>query len=241
MNLNEVNCGVDAYRVDRSASSGAATDVIIYVLCFDTTTYEKSLQIYATYSWAKPIIIKYQDYTFENAFWKQMLEISDEWEKCDMVGTISHKAHTKINIGLVDNIITNKLYLPNNYYYWFYQSTDTLFNDTTIAVNTPDNEKCKILINYMSENLNNTTDCTISFCNYWMTTPMLMKHFINWHINVCLPLLLNHPLCFDKYTYTPSTALSEERLIQLWGKPYYPMIPFVFERINSIFFYNLDK
>lgn len=74
------------------------TNVIIYVLCFNMTTYEKSKQIYAPYSWARPILMKYQDYTFENAFWKQLLEIRDESKTCDMVGTISHKAYRKLKI-----------------------------------------------------------------------------------------------------------------------------------------------
>ena len=69
-----------------------------------------------------------------------------------------------------------------------------------------------------------------------MTTPELMKRFIDWHINVCLPLLLKHSFSFNKYNY--GGTLTSNDLINIWGKPYYPNIPFILERINLSFFYN---
>jgi len=211
------------------------TKVIIYVLCFNTTTYKKSKQIYAPYLWARPILMKYQDYTFENAFWKQLLEISNEWENCDMVGTISHNTYLKMNISRINYIIINKLYDSFNYYAFKKYQNITLFYD---IINTVDHNT-KSLLTYMHKNLNNTTDYHISFSNYWITTPNLMKQFINWYTNVCLPLLLTHPACLYEYNY--DGHLTHDQLIQLWGKPYYPIAPFILERINTLFFYNLDK
>jgi hypothetical protein len=206
------------------------TNIIIYILCYNASTYDFSKQYYSKYKWARPILMKYQDYTFENAFWKQLLEISDEWENCDMVGTISYKAYKKINLENMNNIIMNKLYLSKQFFA-FNQSTNTLFNDKSDY-----SYKTKILIKYMSDSLNNHINYKLSYCNYFMTTPELMKQFINWHIHICLPILLKNPLSYHKFIYNGN--LTEIDLIKIWGKPYYPHIPFILERINLLFFKN---
>jgi hypothetical protein len=84
-------------------------NVIIYVLCYNEKTLEIAKDIYKDYYWARPCIIENQDITLENAFWKQLLAMSDEWELCEMVGTISWKAYKKINIQKkVDEIIKSR-------------------------------------------------------------------------------------------------------------------------------------
>ena len=212
--------------INKSAS------VIIYVLCYDDATYKSCMQRYARYSlWAKPVLMKYQNVTFENAFWQQLLEIEHEWESCAMVGTISHKAHMKMNIDVLDKMIHAQRYLLYDYF-TFIENGATLFHD-----HTDHQIITKLLVRDMASKLNHTTDSKLCFCNYWMTTPSLMKSFIQWHLNICLPALLEHPKCFDKYIYTGG-SLSNCQLMKLWGRPYYPATPFVLERINSIFFSN---
>ena len=212
------------------SSTPQNTNIIIYVLAYNTNSYNLAKQHYSKYKWAKPILMKYQDYTFENAFWKQLLEISDEWEKCDMVGTISYKAYKKIDLKKMNNIIMNKLYYPKKFVS-FMKSKNTLFNDISHS-----ETDFKTLINYMSRSLNNSFDYNISYCNYWMTTPSLMKQFIEWHINKCLPILLKHPYSFNNSKYNGN--LDDSTLLKLCGRPYYPNIPFILERINLLFFIN---
>ena len=72
-------------------------NIKIYILCHDQTALESSNFKYSNYYWANPILMKYQDASFENAFWKQLLEIKDEWINCEMVGTLSSKFDIKIN------------------------------------------------------------------------------------------------------------------------------------------------
>lgn len=52
--------------------------IIIYVLCDNDEKYSSAQNIYSKYSWAKPILLKYNDYSFENSFWKQLSEIQGE-------------------------------------------------------------------------------------------------------------------------------------------------------------------
>jgi len=207
----------------------STTNVIIYVLCYNLEKYNFSKKYYSKYKWARPILMKYQDYTFENAFWKQLLEISNEWETADMVGTLSHKAYEKINLEEVNHIIINKMYSSKKFVS-FMKSENTLFNENHHTF------RFKQFIKYISYSLNNKINYKLSYCNYWITTPELMKDFINWHTNTCLPILLKHPYCFHKYNY--GGALTKHELLRIWGRPYYPNIPFILERINLLFFVN---
>ena len=72
--------------------------IIIYVLCDNDEKYSSAQNIYSKYSWAKPILLIYNDYYFVNSFWKQLSEIQGEWETTDMVGTISYSSFKKISL-----------------------------------------------------------------------------------------------------------------------------------------------
>ena len=61
------------------------SNVIIYVLCHNTDRLNSDK--YNKYSWAKPILLTTQDYSYEKGFWKQLNTNRHEWKKCDMVGT----------------------------------------------------------------------------------------------------------------------------------------------------------
>jgi glycosyltransferase involved in cell wall biosynthesis len=205
---------------------------IIYILCYNSEKLIQAEELYSKYSWAKPIIMKYQDYSFENAFWKQLYEIRSEWENCEMVGTLAYSAYKKINLEKVDSIISNKLYFPQNYYN-FFDSNMTIPNLNTIS-HPHFNKIWETSIKNL--NLVNTTE---NCCNYWMCKPELMKYFIYWYINICLPELLKNPLIFENSLYSGNdfnNCIQESNLINLWGKPFYPHLPFICERLNKSFF-----
>jgi len=199
-------------------------NIIIYVLCYNQETYENAMIRYEKYIWAKPILMKYQDYQFENAFWKQLLEISNEWSACDMVGTISHSAFKKIKLDIVNDYIINKRYYPNTYVHLF---------DTFNYINTVSHEHLEEIWIYMLNKLN-LLKTTESCCNYFMCKPVLMREFIYWYLTKCFPEVKSHPLIFENSNYR--NVLSRNDLIKLWGNDFYPYYPFVCERLNKSFF-----
>jgi len=209
-------------------------NVIIYILCYSEETYRIANSIYSKYLWTKPIMIKYQDYTFENAFWKQLLEIKEEWINYEMVGTLSWKAYQKIDLNNVNKIIMNKEYNGKDYIHFYNVNTLVLESDTWhIHINF------KEIWLYILDKLS-IPDFTVSYCNYWMCTPCKMYKFINWFLNICLPLLLEHPLILSESSH--NSELNKEALIKLWNKPYYPHLPFILERLNKAYFiYDLEK
>ena len=155
-------------------------------MCYNDLLFHKASEIYKNYIWAKPILMKYQDFTFENAFWKQLNEIKNEWINCDMVGTLGFKSFNKINLNTVNKIIENKLYMPNSYYH-FMDTNYEIENNNTSKHPLFQNIWCDII---SSLKLVNTTE---NCCNYWMCKPLLMKNFIKWYTSKLLPELLNHP------------------------------------------------
>lgn len=206
--------------------------VVIYVLCSNDEKLTLAQSIYTKYLWAKPILLKYQDYTLENSFWKQLDEIQHEWDNYDMVGTIACSAFKKIDLHQLDEIINNKLYFPNKYYH---------FMDSNVQIPNCNTNKHPQFMTIWDDilrklNLKTTTE---NNCNYWMCSPVLMKHFIMWYTTICLPALIEHPLSFDDACYKSAdynNIITEQNLIKLWGKPYYPNIMFILERLNKCFF-----
>jgi glycosyltransferase involved in cell wall biosynthesis len=205
-------------------------NVTIYILCFNDEKLNIATRVYSKYSWAKLILLKYQDYTLENSFWRQMNEIEHEWENCDMVGTLSYSAFKKINLDEVNEIIENQLYYPNKYYH---------FMDSNVPIpnsNTNKHPNFLTIWNDILEKLSLKTT-TENCCNYWMCAPELMKHFITWYNTICFPELTKHPLIFTDSNYTSdNNIIMQDRLIKLWGKPYYPHYVFIVERLNKCFF-----
>jgi glycosyltransferase involved in cell wall biosynthesis len=72
-----------------------------------------------------------------------------------------------------------------------------------------------------------------------MCKPEVMVNFINWYNNTCKPIAFNNPYMFEDAKY--DGKLSSDKLIKMWGQPYYPHYPFVIERLNHIFFTNNYK
>lgn len=205
-------------------------NIIIYILCLDDEKLNLAKDIYSKYSWAKPVVLKHQNFSFENTFWNQLNEITDEWINCDMVGSISYSAFKKINLEHVDDVIKNEFYYPNKYYH---------FMDSNVQIpngNTNKHPNFMIIWNDMLEKLKLKTT-TENCCNFWMCAPSLMKHFISWYRTSCYRELISHPLIFSNASYTSdNNVMLEENLIKIWGKPYYPHFPFIAERLNKCFF-----
>ncbi len=208
-------------------------NVIIYVICHNIENLNNSYEIYKKYTWAKPILLNNNDYQFENSFWTQLYEYYEEWKDYNMVGTLSFSSFKKINLDTVDNIIVQKLYFPNSYYHFF------TFNITIPSIFTDKHP----FFNSIWENVLNKLhlySTNEAFCNYWMCKPLLMLNFINWYNNICKPLLTSEPYIFNDAQYYQGN-LSSDKLIDLWGKPYYPHYPFIVERLNHIYFTNKYK
>jgi hypothetical protein len=197
--------------------------VRMYILCHNEERFAEAKTVYAPYYWAVPICMKYQDCTFENAFWKQLLEIKEEWVGCNMVGTLSSAAHRKIDPQTVHNVIHNTKLWTSGYYN---------FNDSDELIGNA-HPNLSAIVTHVAAKLGFSLPTT-STCNYWMCRPDLMEKFIDWFEKSLKPAVLDHPLTMSDARY--GGTLTKPELIKLCGTPYYPHVPFVIERLNKAFF-----
>jgi chromosome segregation ATPase len=202
--------------------------VRIYILCHNTERFDKATSIYKKYPWAHPILMKYQDCTFENAVWKQLYEIRDEWYNYKMIGTMSFSGYTKVNLDDVDKIVRDPATWAAGFYHF-------LRTETPIS-----NKNHPHLVQIMTDVCR---DLEISippenYCNYWITSSEKMIKFLIWYEERAYPTVMGHPLIMTDSTYPGS--LSKDALTKLCGVPYYPHATFVFERLFLSFFMSLN-
>lgn len=201
-------------------------NVIIYILCYNENKLKNANDVFKKYYWARPILMKYQDITCENAFWKQLLEISSEWTNCEMVGTLSWKANKKISLRTVDAIIKSKDLWSSGYYHFYVSNINVVEDNCHPHLQTIIKDTNKIL------KLDISGKCCYS--NYWMCKPTLMFDFIKWVTNTLIPTVLSHDLCMEDSKY--KNGLTPEESIEKWGLPYYPHLCFVLERLIPCYF-----
>ena len=232
LNLNMVDKASQARKRALDEALAARTHieqnpVRIYILCHTAERFEKATSIYSRYPWARPILMKYQDCTFENAVWKQLYEIRDEWYNYKMVGTMSFSAYNKLDMLNVDRIVKD----PNTWAAGFYHFMRT---ETPIS-----NKHHPHLVEIMTESCR-ALELPVppeNFCNYWITSSEKMIQFLIWFEERAYPIVMGHPLIMSDSTYPGS--LSKDKLMALCGVPYYPHTPFVFERLFLSFFMSL--
>lgn len=195
-------------------------NVRIYILCHTADRLQQARAIYRDY-WAVPILMKYQDVTFENAFWKQLLEIKDEWISCDMVGVLGFKAYKKINIVTIHNAIVSGK--RGYHHFWANNLPLDNFHPHILPIMA---DVCRDL---------GIAVPTRSFCNYFMCSPTRMLDFIEWFETKAKPVVMSHRLIMTNAVYKAGRMTPQE-LMTLCNVPYYPHVPFVFERLNIGFF-----
>jgi len=199
-------------------------NIRIYVLCHTQERFTQAQTIYKAYTWAIPILMKYQNVTFENAFWKQLLEIKEEWQMCDMVGTLSYSAYKKINIAKMDRILHDRTQWSCGYYNFY---------DTNIPLSNEWHPNMLEIVDDVCASISMKKP-SLAYCNYWMCTPSKMMQFIPWVLYTLIPAVMAHPLSMKDSTYP--FRRNDTDLMNVCGVPYYPYVPFVIERLNKGFF-----
>lgn len=203
--------------------------VIVYILSPSETVMLQNRHHWMRFPWARQIVMKYQDLTFENAFWEQLKEIHEEWKDCDMVGVMSSTAHLKIDLRNVDAQI-RQINVHAGYHHF-------LDSKVPIERQRHNHPHFMRIYNDVSRKLG-LKSTTCAYCNYFMCKPEHMLRFIDWFRDSLRPAVMAHPLSMTNARYTSNrrSRLNVQQLLRLCGTPYYPHVPFVLERMNKCFF-----
>lgn len=212
----------------------------IYVLCYDERTQMLATQEYGDKQWAKVLYIKTTP-LLENVMYDEwFLENHDDWKDFDYIGTISWKASQKITLPNMQEL--SKLLDQVQYDIIVFNA----FNFNLLEQATFHHPKFKSIWVQSLQLLGFSTDDSLNsniqafFCNYWITKPHLMLKYINFfkkikHIMDTAPEIQND--LWDNPMYGGNT-LSEEKMVELYNKPYIPYHVFIYERMPCFFFWH---
>jgi hypothetical protein len=206
--------------------------VVLYILVPNADNLEKVKRQYP-YEWAKPIYFPQRQRNLllmENAAWDFLKDKIDM--TADFVGTLSSRARTKMSMKKLDKLLHDSSLL--HYDYINLQALPWIARDEADL-------RHKNFKQVWDELCERVGDCNINlrscYCNYWMCKPSLFLGFSNWSSRV-FSILETMPLAIQQVNYETFHLLSAKQLVELWGKPYYPLHIFILERFNLQYFRN---
>ncbi len=206
-------------------------DILIYIVYHDDDSYDKIKQ-YENNPSLKLIKIKQTKY-FESVIFDHLEENKQEWENKKYVGVLTYSFERKKNKNILDiiNKIKEREYNLNNLFH--FENLDIYKNYRHVNMQ----DILTVTLQKMNINFDFTNKNIIFYCNYFVTTPELMKEYIIF-LKKIKEIYETEPLntiLFDNAQYIEG-ALKPEKLIIMTGKPYYTYHCFVVERLAPIFF-----
>ena len=234
-------------------------DRIIYVLCYDDQSEKIARTDFEKYWWARIYRIpeEAQNHLFEGVMYTtELIKVYDEWKDKAYVGTISYKLverskylsntfeeilyHIETTPPIRDNIVS----LAGKFLGLEFNSVnycEEVFLDTCNSIGLPIRRGISS-IPFSLFNKNRVKfkydihKCGCIFFNHWMTSPYWMLKYIHFFNNMWLPTIEYHHHIWNNSGYQGS--MTKEKLLKLTKKvDYYPLHPFINERVVSLFFY----
>ena len=214
--------------------------LLVYVLCYDDASEKQATAAFQPYEWTRIVRLqesKFSKYMEGVAFLEVLPRLYEEWATVDYVGTLSWRAPSKIDVSKIPKVcefcIKNGeqavVFLPSQQYFEeqarrnhprFFEVWNPLMHALGISPRTIPH------------------DMPTFFCNYWCATPKVMLNFIKFFasaVHVLENVMGNaRDALWSDSTY--GTHLSVDRLMEVYGKPYMPLHPFVGERLACVFF-----
>lgn len=216
-------------------------NIVIYVLCYDEQSRSVAETSYGKYPWARVKMIPSSPY-LENVLFFQLLDqCRNEWEGSDYVGCVSYRAFTKMrrrtDVAAIVQAHAGADVVTFNHVGKFVPGQLLKQAQTSHRHFTPVWTQLLHALGYEQKDyLSN--DIRPFFCNYWAATPKWMDKYIAFSKQVKTVLDTFQPiqaLLWSDSGYKGN--IPKERLLEIFGKSYYPLHPFVFERLPCFFFW----
>jgi hypothetical protein len=200
--------------------------VIIYVLCHDDDTERQAREQWEHFSWARVYRMKRKTELFDAEMYRSdLMEMADQWEDADYVGTVSHRAFRKFPE-------------QREYLLWTINNLEGKFVGLIKPFTRPayHDDFMKTTFEHMLSRVGLKPSSKWYFCNYWCCPPSVMKGYIHWFNEKWLPVLASTDGLWDNAKHNTPYKPSEASLILHTGRPYYTYHCFLCERVVSPFF-----
>jgi hypothetical protein len=205
---------------------------LIYILCPTRDIFLQTQEKYKEFEWARPLLMPPLDKDipiFENAAYTIIKSLEPEWIGKEYVGTLAYKFEEKISRDDVLLKIGEKKY---DYVHFFVRENRSARNSGISCHGDGFEVAWDLLKNNFFSRSREVVECA---SNYWMCRPRLMLEYIKWHEQV-LRFAKSNEIFYKEAFY--NGKLTRDELFNIWGKPYYPFLPFVLERFSVLFFVN---
>lgn len=226
---------------------------LIYALCPTQDDLKVAETYWSTVSkYVKPILLPQTPYLESFAYKGLLMERYSEWKDVSFIGCIAHNAYQKQPLlRHMDNIISSAIEKQHDFIGLMYRgdplietaekwhpgftSCWKLFWDISLGVSDP--------------NVMDDSKSVSFYCNYFACTPSLMYDYCCMMSRVST--LIDDPSSvLRKYMYQNSSyqdrgsdiaKIPPQHRLTLWGVEYYPMLPFVLERVPCLYFPYIKK
>ena len=220
------------------------SNTIVFVLSHSNETAHKSLEPFDNFSWAQPYILP-RTYYFETHFYSHIMRdlMQSINMNADWIGSVSWKADTKANITVMAMMISDTT-LTRHYdllAFWNPVPTKTLWEQA--AIHSPlflDLLKYTLLSMGESQHHINMMRMKQPFFktfygSYFVTRPQHMRKYIHWISRVVQFLETDRKA--QNMLWRNSGYEGDLKVARLvYDLPFYPMHPFLGERLVQYFF-----
>lgn len=209
----------------------------VYVLCPGKDEYDAACLEY-TKPWEKPIILPQTHWMEGIMYVSELMKRYDEWKDMDYVGCIAHCAHMKQpKIHDIETVMKEGKEKGSDVVAFMgRRAVDIVMNGEIYHPGFRDgwNAAWETLGFHPDEM---SKPCFAFFCNYWCATPEFMTFYCSTmsylhHKIERTPTLKS--ILWRNARYSDA-KLPPEKLQSLFGVPYYPLLPFIVERMICAF------
>lgn len=222
-------------------------EVLIYVLCYDSESEKLAKERFGGISWMKILFIPTTFYLESILYGEILSDLENEWISADYVGTVSYSCIDKgVSVYTIKKAFTEaakQQYLPDVVAFYGETKSDmlnitNLLHPNFITIWNKLLDKLE-LVGY--KKVIDQKQIKGFFCNYWAAKPEWMQRYISFFRKARILMDYNQPIRNEiwKNSNYP-LKLTEYELMRIYGKPYYPYIPFICERLPCYYFENED-
>jgi hypothetical protein len=217
------------------------SDILFYYICHDDKSYE-IIKKYENYEYVKIIMVRSTKY-FESMIFKYMYENINEWIDKKYVGILTYSCENKINKSF-DEIYADVLNLITNNYdiITLYSGGYTMYPRSFVY-----HPKLEEIFDHIFERYSNIkidySEVYEFFCNYWISkVNWMIEYIIFFHKIISIledksDFYLQDLINSDSNYKGNLLYSNKERLIKIYGYPYYGYHCFITERLPYLFFH----